>query len=164
MKRTAIYAGSFDPITYGHLDLIKRGLRVFDRLIIGVAENQGKRPLFSLEERVSLIRQVTKSMKNVTVESFTGLLVDFAAQRNARVILRGLRAISDFEYEFQMALLNRKLSKKFEVVFMTPSEDYTYLNSHLVKEVIALGGDASHFVPRIVEQAVKTKLKGDFHG
>ena len=159
MKRRAIYAGSFDPVTYGHLDLIKRGLRVFDELIVGITDNPQKRSLFTMEERVQLLKQVVQKWPRVKIESFNGLLVDYAKGKKATVILRGLRAVSDFEYEFQMALTNRKLSSNFETVYMMPSEIYSYVSSHLVKQVASLGGRVKAFVPPLVEKALREKFK-----
>lgn len=146
---TVIYPGSFDPLTLGHDDIVKRALRLADRVIIAVAESstQLKRPAFGLEERVGLISKVYEDEPGVDVVPFTGLLVDFAKQHNARVIIRGLRAVSDFEYEFQMALMNRSLSPEIEVIFMAPASNYTFLSSSLVREVASLGGDVSPYVP-----------------
>lgn len=155
MKTIAIYPGSFDPATYGHLDIIKRSAKIFDKLIISVIINPNKKPLFSISERVKILKDVIKE-KNVFVESFDGLLVDFMKKKNAKVIIRGLRVISDFEYEFQMALTNRKLHPDIETIFLTPDEKWTYISSTIVKEIARLGGNIKWFVP---ENAVKMLLK-----
>lgn len=156
--RTVIYPGSFDPITNGHLDVIERAAKLFDRVIVGVAENESKQALFTLPERCELITQATRHLKNVTADTFSGLLVDYVLRRKAQAIIRGLRAISDFEYEFQMALMNRKLADRVETLFMMPKEQYTFVSSRLVKEVATLGGDIGEFVPRHVQQALRTRL------
>jgi pantetheine-phosphate adenylyltransferase len=158
-KNIAIYPGTFDPITYGHLDIIDRAANLFDVVIVGVAYNINKTPMFTKEERKDLIKAVTKKYKNVRVEMFNGLLVDFAKSKNANVIIRGLRAISDFEYEFQMSLTNRKLAPGITTMFLMPNEKYTYLNSSLVRELSKLKGDISNFVPPVVEKKLKLKLK-----
>jgi pantetheine-phosphate adenylyltransferase len=158
-KGTAVFPGSFDPITNGHLDIIGRGLKVFDRVIIAILVNAEKRPLFTTEERVELIREAYRGNQRVTVESFSGLLVDYAVKVGANVIVRGLRAISDFEYEFQMALMNRRLNPAIETVFMMPAEHYSYLSSRLVKEVFQLGGDVGELVPPLVERRMRDKYK-----
>jgi pantetheine-phosphate adenylyltransferase len=160
MKR-AIYPGTFDPITYGHLDILNRAITLFDEIIITVAINPAKSPLFSLTERKELIEQVLRDheeKKRVWIEGFDGLLVNFARQKKATAIIRGLRAVSDFEYEMQMALMNRRLADEISTVFMMPHEKYTYLNSTIVKEVTRLGGDVSNFVPPIVQQALLKKI------
>lgn len=157
--KTAIYPGTFDPITYGHLDIIGRASALFDKVIVTVAINPKKKPMFSIDERIDLIRSVVQPHPNVECESFDGLLVNFAQEKNATVLIRGLRAISDFEYEFQMALVNRKLSEKLVTVFLMPGEKFTYLNSTIVKEVAMFGGDISAFVPPLVEAQVKEKIK-----
>ncbi|MGC8793770.1 MAG: pantetheine-phosphate adenylyltransferase [Bryobacteraceae bacterium] len=154
----AVYPGSFDPITYGHLDLIERASRLFDRLIVAVLRNEAKKPLFSVEERVEMAREVLRDFDNVEVESFGGLLVDFATARGARVILRGIRAISDYEYELQMALMNRRLAPGIETLFMMAREDYSFLSARLVKEVVALGGNVSGLVPPPVEERLRKRL------
>lgn len=156
--RHAIYPGTFDPITNGHLDIIERAAQLFDRVTIAVTTNPAKNPLFTVAERVTIIREVTAKFKNVRVDSFGGLLVDYATQQGACAIVRGLRAVSDFEYEFQMALVNRKLSDGIATVFLMPHEKYTYLNSTIVKEVASFGGDISRFVPPEVEKQIKLKL------
>lgn len=158
--KTAIYPGTFDPITYGHLDIIERASRLFDRIIITVATNPSKKPLFSAEDRVYLIKQSISGINNeavLEVETFSGLIVDFAKEKKAAAIIRGLRAISDFEYELQMALMNRRLEADITTVFLMPHENYTYLNSTIVKEVASFGGDISNFVPPIVEEKLKKK-------
>jgi pantetheine-phosphate adenylyltransferase len=158
-KNTAIYPGTFDPVTYGHIDIIDRAAKLFDEVIVGVAYNINKTPMFTKEERKDLIKTVTKKYKNVRVEMFNGLLVDFAKSQKANVIIRGLRAISDFEYEFQMSLTNRKLAPGITTMFLMPNEKYTYLNSSLVRELSKLKGDISNFVPPVVEKKLKLKLK-----
>ena len=155
--RIAIYAGSFDPITRGHEDLILRSLEFVDRLIVAVATNSAKQPLFTAEERVELIRAAVGGEARIEVKSFTGLLVDFAARENARLLIRGLRAVSDFEYEYQMALMNRHLSPQLETVFMIPSLDTTYISASLVREIARYGGDVSTLVHPAVERALKAK-------
>ena len=159
MCEKAIYPGSFDPITFGHLDLIDRGLKIFDEIIVGVAVNLSKESLFSLEERIKMVTQATKGFDRVVVEGFDGLVVDYARRKNIRVIMRGLRMISDFEYEFQMALTNRILASDIETIFLMPSEQYSYMSSTLIKEAANLGANLSHFVPDFIEAAVREKLK-----
>ncbi len=159
MPKTAIYPGTFDPITNGHIDVIHRAARLFDRVIVAVSTNPAKKPLFTVEERVALIREALLDQKNVEVDSFKGLLVEYARSRNAVAIVRGLRAISDFEYEFQMALVNRKISNGLVTVFLMPHEKYTYLNSTIVKEVASFGGDVEKFVPANVLSALKAKFQ-----
>lgn len=157
--RTAIYPGSFDPLTNGHLDVIERAVKLFDRVVVAVAKNEGKMPLFTLEERVDLVRKSIKHIPNAEVDSFDRLLVDYVNQRNAQAIVRGLRAISDFEFEFQLALMNRKLNEKVETIFMMPKDTYTFLSSRIVKEIGRLGGDISAFVPAHVRTALIEKMK-----
>ncbi|HPB58880.1 MAG TPA: pantetheine-phosphate adenylyltransferase [Candidatus Saccharicenans sp.] len=158
MERKAIYPGSFDPITNGHIDIIQRGKKIFDSIIVGVLDNPKKSPFFSTEERVELIRQVFANDRAVEVTSFSGLLVDFAHQNKVKIVIRGLRAISDFEYEFQMALMNRKLAGDIEILFMMPSLKYSFLSSNLVREAFQLGGCIKGLVPPLVEEALKNKL------
>lgn len=159
MNKKAIYAGTFDPITLGHLDVVERAARIFPELIIAVAAVTGKSTLFSQEERVELVRSTTASLPNVTVEPFEGLLVNYARAQGARVIIRGLRAFSDFEYEFQMALTNRRLAPDLETLFLMPKQDYSFLSSTNIKQVAALGGDVAEFVPAAVAAALTGKLK-----
>ena len=154
----AIYPGSYDPVTNGHLDLIERGASIFDKLIVGVLRNLEKDPLFPVAERVEMLREVTRNWPNVEVDVFGGLLVDYARQKKARVILRGIRAISDYEYELQMALMNRKLEPQIETVFMLPAEAYSYLSSRLVKEIARLGGPVKGLVPPLVEERLRAKV------
>ena len=156
--RTAIYAGSFDPITRGHEDLVRRTLEFVDRLIVAVANNSSKQPLFSIDERVELIRSALDGEGRVEVRSFSGLLVDFAVSEGANLLIRGLRAVSDFEYEYQMALMNRHLSPKLETVFMIPSLDTTYISASLVREVARYGGDVSTLVHPVIAAALRTKI------
>lgn len=154
----AIYPGSFDPITNGHVDIIQRGLKIFDHILIAVLENPKKEALFTTEERVSMIRQLFFSEPRVEVKSFDGLLVDFARQNRANIVIRGLRAVSDFEFEFQMALMNRKLNPELETLFMMPNINYTFLSSRLVKEVFMLGGCIKDLVPEEVERRLRKKF------
>ena len=157
MTRVAVYPGSFDPITHGHEDLVRRSLQFVDRLIVAVAVNSAKAPMFTIEERLDLLRQVLKGEARVEVKSFDGLLADFAKQCKATMVVRGLRAVSDFEYEFQMALMNRQLHGGLETIFMVPAVDLTYLSSSLVREVARLGGDVSPFVHPVVLKALQAK-------
>ena len=157
--RTVIYPGSFDPFTNGHLDVVERAAKLFDRVIVAVAQNIDKQTLFTQAERKRQIATVLDDFPNVEVTEFKGLLVDFAKAQKAQAIIRGLRAVSDFEFEFQLALMNRKLEKEIETIFMMPREAYTFLSSKLVKEIAQLGGDVSAFVPANVEQALQGKLK-----
>lgn len=155
-----IYPGSFDPVTYGHIDIIKRALRFFDEVIVAVAhQSSDKKPLFSVKERRELLRQATASMGRVTVEDFEGLVVNYAREKGAGAVIRGIRMLSDFEYEFQMALTNRKLADDIETIFLMPHESYAYLSSRLIKEVAALEGDISAFAPPFVVEAVSKKLR-----
>jgi|SRR6478736_641615 len=157
MSVIAIYPGSFDPLTNGHVDIIQRGAHLFDRIVVAMLVNMDKSPLFTVAERVDLAREVFRDHANVEVDTFDGLLVDYAERRGAGVIVRGLRAISDFEYEMQMALMNRRLRPEVETVFMMPAEPYTYVSSRLVKEVVALGGSVHGLVPAIVERRLREK-------
>jgi len=158
--RTAIYPGSFDPLTNGHLDIIQRAARLFDRVIVAVASNEGKKPLFSLKERLSLVQQSLRDLPNVQADSFDTLLVAYAEEQKAQAIIRGLRAVSDFEFEFQLALMNRKLNGKVETIFMMPRETYTFLSSRIVKEIARLGGNVEVFVPQHVRLALARKFQG----
>ena len=158
MSTLAVYPGSFDPLTNGHLDIITRGARLFDRIIVAILVNAEKAPMFSTEERVEIARQVFAKHPSVEVDTFDGLLVDYVERRRAQVIVRGLRAVSDFEFEFQMALMNQRLSPKIETVFMMPAEQYTYISSRLIKEVFALGGRVHGLVPDMVETRLREKL------
>ncbi len=157
--RAAVYPGSFDPMTAGHLDVIHRALQLFDRLIVGVARRREKNTMFSFEERIALAKKSTCGIKRLEVVGFDGLLVDFARKNDARAIVRGLRAVVDFDYEFQMALTNRRIAPDVEIVFFLPSEQYSYVSSSLVKEIARLGGDISAFVPKAVEAAVAKKIR-----
>jgi pantetheine-phosphate adenylyltransferase len=156
---TAIYPGSFDPVTNGHLDLIERGAKIFDRLVVAVLKNIDKTPLFEVPERMDMLREVTKPWPNVEVDVFDGLLMDYARRKNAQVILRGIRAVSDYEYELQMALMNRKLEPRIETVFMMPAETYSYLSSRLVREIALLGGPVKDLVPALVEERLRAKVR-----
>jgi len=157
--RTAIYPGSFDPLTNGHLDVVQRAAKLFDRVVVAVASNEGKHPLFTLKERVALVKKSVAHLPNVEADSFDSLLVEYVVSRKAQAIVRGLRAVSDFEFEFQLALMNRKLNENIETIFMMPKDTYTFLSSRIVKEIASLGGDVSSFVPAHVEAALKKKLK-----
>jgi pantetheine-phosphate adenylyltransferase len=159
VSKIAIYPGTFDPITNGHIDLIQRTLKIFEEVIIAVATSQRKQPLFTLEERLELIKQSIKGLKGARAEVFSGLLVDYARSRQGIALVRGLRAVSDFEYELQMALMNRRLDPNIETVFMMPSEEYTFLTSTMVKEVASFGGDVKRLVPEAVEKALREKFK-----
>jgi pantetheine-phosphate adenylyltransferase len=156
----AIYPGSFDPVTNGHLDLIERGSKIFGRLVVAVLRNDGKAPLFTLAERMEMLRESTAGFDNVKVDSFDGLLVDYARKMEARVLLRGIRAVSDYEYELQMAMMNRRLEPGLETIFMLPAEAYSYLSSHLVREIAQLGGAVTGLVPPAVEKRLRVKVKG----
>ncbi|NVK23007.1 MAG: pantetheine-phosphate adenylyltransferase [Kangiellaceae bacterium] len=158
MNKTVLYPGTFDPITKGHMDLVERACRLFDKVIIGVAYNPNKKPLFSLEERVAMVEEIFANNSQVEVKGFTGLLVHFAKENNSQAILRGIRAVSDFEFEFQLANMNRHLDANLESLFLTPSEKYSYISSSLVREVASLGGDISAFVDPRVQQALQQKF------
>lgn len=159
MNTLAIYPGTFDPITYGHLDVIERTLQVFSEVLVAVAETSRKKLTFNLEERLAMIRQATRGMNNVRIEPFSGLVVDFARQKKTNVLVRGLRMISDFEYEFQMALTNRRLAEDVETVFLMPSEKFSFISSTMLKETAALDADISSFVPAFVQEQLRIKLK-----
>lgn len=158
MNQAAICAGTFDPITMGHLDVIERASRIFPRVVVALANNPGKKPLFSLEDRMDLVRQSTAHLKGIEIDRFDGLLVDFASSKKVHVIIRGLRAFSDFEYEFQMALTNRKLKPQIETLFLMPKQDYSYVSSSNVRTVAELGGDTSVFVPEPVQRALEARF------
>ena len=161
--KLAVYPGSFDPLTNGHVDIIERGTRLFDKIVVAILVNVEKSPLFSMQERVEIVREVFRGHPNVEVDTFEGLLVDYVAARKADVIVRGLRALSDFETEFQMALMNRRLNSHIETVFMMPAEQYTYIISRLIKEVFSLGGQVRGLVPEIVESRLREKQRGKAH-
>ena len=163
MPKVAIYPGSFDPVTNGHIDIVERGLKLFDKIIVSILHNPKKEYLFPLEERLEMLKDCLKKFKGVEIDSFDGLLVDYAASRKAHAILRGLRAMSDFEYEFQMALMNRRLSPSAETVFLSAEEEYTYLSSKLVKEVAALGGDVTGLVPEPVQRRLERLFRKATH-
>lgn len=156
---TAVYPGTFDPLTNGHADIVRRASHLFDRVVVGVAANLSKRPFFSLDERVALAADTLADMPNVEVTGFSGLLVDFAHDCRAQVVLRGLRAVSDFEHEFQLASMNRHLAADIETVFLTPAEEHAYVSSGLVREIATLGGDVSHFVAPAVEAALRARMR-----
>ena len=157
--RSAIYPGSFDPLTNGHFDVVQRAAKLFDRVVVAVAKNEGKRPIFNLEERLALVKEAVAGMPNVEPDTFDGLLVEYVVQKKAQAIVRGLRAVSDFEFEFQLALMNRKLNENIETIFMMPKDTYTFLSSRIVKEIAQLGGDVSPFVLPHVQLALRHKLK-----
>ncbi len=159
MRRKAVYPGSFDPITYGHIDIIKRAALIFDEVIVAVAHNVEKSPLFSVKERVAMLKKATAGMKNVTVDDFNALAVDYVKKKGIHVIIRGLRMISDFEYEFQMALTNRKLNASIETIFMMPHESYSYVSSKLIKEAAVLGANLKEFIPSFVEKELLKKIR-----
>jgi len=158
MCQRAIYPGTFDPVTYGHIDILKRALNIFEEVIVAVAHNPQKKPLFSVKERMQLLKKATQGLERVVVEDFQGLMVDYAKSKKISTIIRGLRMLSDFEYEFQMALTNRKLNPGIETIFLMTSEPYSYLSSKLLKEAVSLGADVSPFVPPFVEKALRDKL------
>ena len=159
MGKVALYPGSFDPVTYGHIDIIKRATRIFDEVVVGVAKSIGKRPLFDLEDRLTMLKEATKGIKRIRVESFDGLVVNYVRKKKINVMIRGLRMISDFEYELQMALTNRRLAEEVETIFLMPSEGYSFLSSTLLKEAASLGADVSSFVPKFVERKLKDQLQ-----
>ncbi len=158
MKHVAVYPGTFDPVTNGHIDLVERSLTIFDEVIVAVAANPKKRPLFSLEERIEMFRKVVSRYRRVKIEGFDGLLVDYVRDKKAIGIIRGLRAVSDFEYEMQMALMNRRLDSKIETVFLMPSEEYSFITSTIVREAASYGGDVSSLVPAVVVERLRRKL------
>jgi pantetheine-phosphate adenylyltransferase len=158
MMRTAIYPGSFDPLTNGHLDVIRRAAKLFDRVVVAVANNEDKHPLFPLSERLALVKQGVRHLPGVQADTFDGLLIEYVVDRKAQAIVRGLRAVSDFEFEFQLALMNRKLNENIETIFMMPKDAYTFLSSRLVKEIARLGGDVEAFVPAHVRAALAKKF------
>jgi pantetheine-phosphate adenylyltransferase len=158
--RTAIYPGSFDPVTNGHLDVVRRAAKLFDRVVVAVAKSDGKQPLFTLDERFALVKKAVKHLPNVEADSFEGLLIEYVVRRKAQTIVRGLRAVSDFEFEFQLALMNRKLNENIETIFMMPKDTYTFLSSRIVKEIARLGGDVRTFVPAHVRDALAGKFAG----
>jgi len=164
MSTLAVYPGSFDPLTNGHVDIIARGVRLFDRIVVAIAVNAEKAPLFTMDERVEIARAVFREHRTVEVDTFDGLLVDYVAHRRADVIVRGLRAVSDYEFEFQMALMNRRLNATIETVFMMPAEQYTYISSRLIKEVFALGGRVHGLVPELVEARLREKVPAAVRG
>ena len=156
--RTVIYPGSFDPLTNGHLDVVQRAAKLFDRVVVAVAKSESKTPLFTLEERLALVKVAVQNLPNVEADTFDGLLVNYVEQRGAQAVVRGLRAVSDFEFEFQLALMNRKLNERIETIFMMPKDTYTFLSSRIVKEIARLGGDVSPFVPAHVRTALAIRL------
>lgn len=158
--RIVVYPGSFDPLTNGHLDVIQRAARLFDKVIVAVASNEAKQPVFTLEERVKLVQEAVLDQPKVEVDSFSGLLVEYVEKRSGQAIIRGLRAVSDFEFEFQLALMNRKLNERVETIFMMPKDTYTFLSSRIVKEIARLGGDVSAFVPPHVKRALTARVGG----
>jgi pantetheine-phosphate adenylyltransferase len=161
--RTAIYPGSFDPLTNGHLDVVQRAAKLFDRVVVAVAKNEGKNPLFTLNERLTLVKKSIAHLPNAEADSFDSLLVEYVVSQKAQAIVRGLRAVSDFEFEFQLALMNRKLNENIETIFMMPKDTYTFLSSRIVKEIARLGGNVDEFVPAHVQTALIKKLKPQRH-
>ena len=158
--RTVIYPGSFDPFTNGHLDIVQRAAKLFDHVIVAIARNETKGPLFSLDERLELVRQSVQGHQNVSVDSFDGLLVEYVERRGGQAVIRGLRAVSDFEFEFQLALMNRNMNERVETIFMMPKDTYTYLSSRMIKEIARLGGDVGAFVPPQIKAALDAKYSG----
>jgi pantetheine-phosphate adenylyltransferase len=159
--RTVIYPGSFDPLTNGHLDVIQRAAKLFDKVVVAVARNEKKKPLFTLAERVAMVEETVRAIPNVEADTFEGLLVNYVESRQGQAIVRGLRAVSDFEFEFQLALMNRKLNERVETIFMMPKDTYTFISSRIVKEIARLGGDVSSFVPGKIQTALLGKLRGE---
>lgn len=155
----AVYPGSFDPVTYGHLDIVERGAKIFDKVIVAIGQNRAKKTMFTVEERVELLRGVTKHLPNVEVDAFNGLLVDYMKSRNSNTIIKGLRAVSDFEYEMQMALINKKLDDSIETFFMMTNNKYSFLSSSIVKDIAKYGADVSDLVPQLVQEALRKKFK-----
>jgi pantetheine-phosphate adenylyltransferase len=164
LMRTAIYPGSFDPVTNGHLDVVRRAAKLFDRVVVAVAKSDGKQPLFTLDERFALVKKAVPHLPNVEADAFDGLLIEYVVRRKAQTIVRGLRAVSDFEFEFQLALMNRKLNENIETIFMMPKDTYTFLSSRIVKEIARLGGDVRTFVPAHVQAALARKFAGTGKG
>ena len=156
----AVYPGSFDPVTYGHLDIIERASRKVEHLVVAVLNNPSKKSVFTLDERIELLKEVTKKFPNVEIDSFSGLLIDYAVEKDCTTMIRGLRAVSDFEYEMQMALVNKKMNRDVETLFMASSSEYAYLSSSIVREIVMFGGSITCFVPEVVEKALKNKFKG----
>lgn len=159
MGKKVIYPGTFDPVTYGHLDVIKRASKMFDEVVVAVAHNPGKNPLFKYEERKAMLEEAVKDIPNIVIDEFSGLLVNYAKDKGINVIVRGIRAVSDFEFEFQMALTNKKMAPEIETIYVMPGESYSYLSSRIIKEIIRLGGDINEFVPKHVIDALEEKLK-----
>lgn len=159
MKKRAVYAGSFDPVTYGHIDIIERAGRIFDRVIVAVAHNTEKTPIFTAAERVAMLKKSVRRIPGIEIDDFTGLAVNYVLRKKADVLIRGIRMVSDFEYEFQMALTNRKINGRVETIFLMPHESYSYLSSTLIKEAALLGADLKSFVPDFVEKELKKKLR-----
>ncbi|MDP3790376.1 MAG: pantetheine-phosphate adenylyltransferase [Candidatus Omnitrophota bacterium] len=158
MKKIAVYAGTFDPVTYGHIDIIERAAYIFDSVVVAVAHNTGKKPLFAVSERVAMLKKATRQIPNIEVDDFNGLAVDYVLKKKANILIRGIRMVSDFEYEFQMALTNRKINDKVETIFLMPNESYSYLSSTLIKEAAMLGAELKSFVPDFIEKELKKKL------
>ena len=156
--KTAVYPGSFDPVTNGHIDVIERALKIFDKVIVAVGDNPGKEPTFTIEERIDMLKECTKDIKNVEIDSFSGLLLNYVKSKNSKIIIRGLRAVSDFEFEFQRALMNRVVNDEIETIFIMTKEHYVYLNSSIIKEMTMFGGKVNGLVPEIVEKKLKEKF------